>query len=262
MKDRFLIAAVALVCLTNIVALAKAAWNRSSITSSLTLTERELRRSYAGDTSVTQLRINWLQHWPVRIDMDQAARLGFATSVDAASERADEYYRKQLPRLGYVVLEYDGRVWESYREQVLRREPPYMAERPAAERRQSVVERERQIEGSSRLFAIAVDGDAQRLRAAYPELSRYLIARARVALSLRNTEDASKRERVLAADVIELMPSVINVPRPFSVTVRDVTGDAAYHYTDPLPVDGRYVVDLKYGGAFEPWIADLRRGPR
>jgi hypothetical protein len=265
MRDRAIVVACVLVVGTNLGALGRAALNRSSVDSGTVLTERELRPVQSA-ASVTQLGIQWMQPSPDTFDAAQLERAGFETSVDPAAPHADLYYRRQLQRDVYVALEYDGPSWIAFRDHLLTDshdvpsspEPAHQAERQTA-----LTER---IEGHTRLFAVAIDGDARRLRAAFPDRAQYLIARARVSVSVHT--DAQRRRRV-AARIRELMPGRVNVPRPFSSTLRELTQGTTGGPPDgrALPVPARiatgwppprFVAELKYGRFQEPWISDLR----
>jgi hypothetical protein len=251
MRDRAVLAAVALVCATNLGALGVGALNRSSAESTVTLTERELRLVHPA-ASITQLRLNWAQPSPLAFGADAAGRAGFDTSVDPSAPGGDTHYRRQLQRDAYVALEYDGDAWAGYRDTVLRRQPPAinaLTPRQIQEQRASI---DQVVAGHSRLFAVGMDADPLRLRAQFPERSRHLIARARVSVSVEGDP------RGIVAHVVQLMPGEINVPRPFSVTLRDLTQAAAYGYSDTLVHQPRFAAEVKYGRRYEPWIADVR----
>lgn len=251
MKTRtFLLAALAIVCATNIVTLAHAALNRRAAPDAeLTLTERELMLWPAGaDTTATWLRLRWSQpaeygrtDW---IACDRLEALGF--SCDAKAGR-------QSGREAFVVLEYDGRAWQTLREHLIaqaaqaadaaRQAPGTAPQDPA-----------RSVEGHSRLVAVDVGPDAEALRATYPDRSRYLITRGRVSVFV----DAPRGERATPRlTIAELAPATISVPRAYAALLAPwKTGAWA-----PYPGTPRYTVALRYGRFHEPWIAgvDVRR---
>jgi len=66
------------------------------------------------------------------------------------------------------------------------------------------------------------------------------------------------QKRLPALSVRSVEPSQINVPRPFSTTVRKLTGDAWPAYGDALASGPRYSVQLRDGRLHEPWIVDVR----
>lgn len=253
MRDRAVLAAIALVCVTNLGALGLGALNRSSAESTVTLTERELRLVHPA-ASITQLRINWMQPSPLAFGVDAAARAGFDTSVETWRRDADAHYRRQLDREVYVALELDGNAWAAYRDTMLRKQPPDIDALSPAEIQQRRTSIAQTIAGHSRLFAVGIDADPTRLRAEFPDRSQYFIARARVSVSLDNPGVAGR----IVAHIIQLLPGEVNVPRPFSVTLRDLTQAASYGYSDTLPHPARFAADVKYGRRYEPWIADVR----
>jgi hypothetical protein len=249
-----MVLAAALVCLTNLGAMGMSALNRTSVDSALTLTQRELSVARPGD-SMTLLRIVWVQPSPSWFGPEHAARAGFDTSVAPSAPAADRHYQRQLQRNVYVVLEYDGPAWISYRDAVLKREPTNVGAFSGPEVADQRVTRQLAIEAHTRLLAVDIDADPARLRGKYPEASQYLIARARAAVDV--TPERNTR-RMITVRVLELMPSELNVPRPFSETVRELTrADTPGHPSASASLP-RFTVDVKYGRFYQPWISDVR----
>ena len=255
MKRALVLGAVALVSVTNIAALALGALNRRAVTSDVTLTERELRLT-AVRSSVTLLRIHWLQPSPLYFRDEFVSRAGFVPAPVQSFDGLNEHARRQLARQVYVALEYDGPAWQQYRDIVLRREPP--AATGAAPLTAEQVERQRRareqtIAEHSRLFAIDLDLDPERLRSRHPDRSRVLISLARASLTVQYDQGRP----LLVASVTQMMPFEINVPRPFSVVLRDLTQGHVTSYGDALLAAPRYSVRVHYGRFHEPWISDL-----
>ncbi len=251
MRTKLLLAAVAVVCLTNLAALGLGAFNRGGVTSDVTLTERELRLASIR-SSVTLLRIHWLQPSPMAFRDEFVERAGFAAPHAGAERNLREYADRQTARNVYVALEYDGPAWQQYRDTVLRRElegapaPPLTAAQLEQQRRS----REEMVARHSRLFAIDVDRDARRLRGRHPDSLRVLISRAIGRLTF--TYDG--KGPLLVVSITQLTPDAINVPRPFSLALRTLTGSQPSTYGDPLAEPPRYSVQLRYGRFFEPWV--------
>ena len=165
-----------------------------------------------------------------------------------------EYARRQAPRHVYVALEYDGPAWQQYRDGVLRKEPAGMSPLTPPQIEQQRRSREDAIAVHSRLFAIDVDRDPDRLRARHPDRSHVLITRTAVALTQQYG-----RGSLLVLSVTQLTPEQINVPRPFSTKLRELTNGQPSGYGDPLATPPRYSVHLRYGRFYEPWIVDITR---
>jgi hypothetical protein len=192
--------------------------------------------------------------------------VGFDTSVDPASAGAEVHYRRQLHRDVYVALEYDGPAWIRFRDSVILHDSAPPALLDPAQVAQQRAARAETVEGHTRLFAVGIDADARRLRAAFPERAQYLIARARAFVSIHTERDG---RRLLAGSIRQLMPSVVYVPRPFSATLRDLTqaNTDGPSRTPPPRVPTRitagwpalrFSAELKYGRFHTPWISDLR----
>jgi hypothetical protein len=122
MSRRLLIPLLALV-LTISGLLVVAAWNRGVTQGRLTLTERELTLPWqwqhgtddeAGDL---QLSIEW-QRRDDPIDErawltdDKLRDIGFDVHIPPGAPEAERRYRQAIPRIGWVVFEYDGPAWQ------------------------------------------------------------------------------------------------------------------------------------------------------
>jgi hypothetical protein len=107
----------------------------------------------------------------------------------------------------------------------------------------------------SHLVTIDIGADATALRRTYPDASRYLITAARIAARVDTYRDPPQIS-TLAGFIMEVMPSTINVPLPFSTIVRKA---AESHSTDPSSSwTPHYSVTLRYGRFQEPWIVDVK----
>lgn len=237
---RILIPAVAtLVAVASLIAIA--GWNRSrDPLVALTLTERELAPPYnvaSDDRLALQLHFrfepredaldarNWLPE-------DRLRALGFVLD--------DE---RELPRIAWVVFEYDGASWQE-----------------VARRQQLLTPRDRfpGAGGPSRLVPVDAALDVEPLRVRYP--SGYLILRAVIALARQRP---ARGEGILYGRIRALYPPTVTVPRHLEdrlagldrqPLIIDNTGDQ--------PRDSpRYEVDLAVGPLGIPYIRDLRRLP-
>ena len=280
-RPHTLIAGLALLALTNAVALGGALWNRSGEPEArMRLSERELQRVegwYANrENSGLSLRLRWrvlveeqargdlysLRYGfgggaPDWLDRAKMESLGFDTSVLAAySERARRRYEKQLPREAVLVLELDGpafrRALEITRERVERElAKPFAAGDKAAEERRRVAREalDWETSRSSRLFVVDAGPDADALRAKYPDRARYAVVRGEARPSATGTGAAKAAGHVDGVSV-----STINVP----LRLRDVLANVQASEYGPGPRTP-FEATVVWGRRLEPWLVDAAR---
>jgi hypothetical protein len=230
----------ALVCAANLAALGRGAYNRSAVEAEHTLSSRELQFADPGEEStVTTVRLTWVHEGPLVFRRDAAERAGFDCSVPPDDSGADRFYARQLQREAYVALEYEGPAWQRYRQS-------------QEERLKELGSTARPQVAGTRLVAVDVDRDARALRRRHPDRSRYVISRARMRVYVTATPEVPPR-RVIVASISQLIPSVLNVPRPLSGTLRELMRRADAR-ANRGPDDPRYRVTLRYGRSYEPWI--------
>ena len=201
-----LISGIALILVTNAVAMGGVAWNRSGDPESvLKLTQRELQQpDYSGmnrENSGMSLRLNWRisagdksRNYsysggaPDWLDQAKMESLGFDIAEAQRMKNDYRWANRQLSKEVLLVLEMDGPTYQ----QVLQRTRQNAAEQDAkvaaqpdseelkrqAKHRQDEVRREEQE--NSRLFAVDAGLSQAELRAKYPDRNRYAIVRALV----------------------------------------------------------------------------------
>jgi len=242
--------AAAIVCLTNLAALGLGALNRSGTAeAAVTLTERELTFYNRGpDSTATELRLGWASPDNAGFACDKIRPLGF-TCPDQPVSSDDRVFR-QPQRTGYAVLEYDGPAWEQVRKRSEAQAAEIRALNPSA-----ASTYDSSWNNQSHLVTFDIGPDSAALRRTYPDASRYLICAARIAARVSAYRDPPQISTV-AGFIVELMPSTINVPLPFSTIVRKA---AESHSADPpASWTPRYSVTLRYGRSREPWIVDVK----
>jgi len=263
-----LAAGVALIALTNAVALVGVWRNRSGEPESvLDLSPREIAiwragRGVDGESSgiALSIRTNTLPPDEDReigprfgygdgaaewLDADKLATLGFDTSRPLKSPEDERYYRKLVARPALLVLEFDG---PSFRRSLARAK-----QRAEADPSQKYLLRsyEQERDTATRLFIVDAGLDAAALRANHPDRNRYAIVRGWVVPVLLCTDsDPDRRSDHHCA---------------LSGTARMANGavDVAYahrHVFEPfLPKDApapHYRVRLAFGSRFEAWVVD------
>jgi hypothetical protein len=273
-RRRTLIAGLALIALTNAVALGGVAWNRSGEPDSvLQLTQRELGQPYRfgfdKDSGGLVLDLRWRvlavdrgkayyadrYGTPAWLDRAKLASLGFPVSQPARG--GDRYYDRLLPREALVVLELDGParadVLERAREQARREAARAAAEKGnkealnAAKNAVEFLQREETV--NSRLFAVDVGLDATALRATYPDRARYAIVHG----SVRARYHA---ERGAAGEWTGYIEGIdngqINVPLEFRKAIGSVP--QTREWESPTQVGPLFQATVAFGKRFEPWV--------
>lgn len=263
-----LIAGGALIVLTNAVALLGAAYNRSDDPESrLQLSQRELQQDRwrdNKDNSGITLTLNWrieplrqndsepefyAGNWgnPVWLDKAKMEELGFdVTKLDSVPGNGRRNKELQ-PKDVLLVLELNAHVYQ----QELKRIKEY-AERakalqdgnPGAEelkrRAKSAEEHyQRELRDNSRLFVIDAGIDMQKLRATYPDRTRYAIVRGLVKPNI-----AWEKGGRIGGHVTELHVQHINVP---------------FKYRQVFDKAVSYEVIVAFGKRLEPWITAASR---
>lgn len=275
-RRRTLIAGVALIVLTNAVALGGVAWNRSAPESSLRLTQRELWLpwSFEAENSGLALRLAWRAPaveregrpafempyamyggTPAWLDEVKLAELGFDVThtENAATGRAR--FDKQLPREVLLVLEFDGPAYRQALERMRKfaaAEEALLAANPGKkefeERAKQAREQLGREEGeASRLFAVDAGLDAAALRAKYPDRARYAIVRGNVRPQFSGYDNRSQ----VAGYISQLSVESVNVPHEFRQVLEPVLQRGAGY---PNRKAAPYEVTVAFGKRFEPWM--------
>ena len=276
-RRRTLIAGIALIAISNAVALGGVSWNRSGEPDSvLNLTQRELFRKYSWLLDREESGVTLSLHWrvltappdnyyymagnygaPEWLDQAKLISLGFDVSKPLRAGDAERKNKRLLPRDAFVVLEFDGPT----RQKALERASERVKFEAARESRKSAprhstsgeptaatwLKKEETV--NSRLFAVDAGLDAAALREKYPDRARYAIVRGIIraqAASIRSggPEWSGSIEQLLNAEAsvpLELRPSLGNVPRG-SRWGEDTVGGPEYEVT------------VAFGQRYEPWI--------
>lgn len=276
-RTHTLVAGLALIALTNAVALGGVAWNRSGEPDSvLQLTQRELGQPYRfgfdNDSGGLVLDLRWrvldkdakglayaADHYgtPVWLDRDKLAALGFDVSEPSRARDLDRVRERQLPRDALVVLELDGPAYHTAVERA-RERAKEAAAREAARRGKKkpptteitavdLLKREETV--NSRLFAVDVGLDAAALRTKYPDRARYAIVHG----SVRARYHA---ERGAAGEWTGYIEGIdngqINVPLEFRKAIGPVP--QTHEWESPRQMGSPFRATVAFGKRFEPWV--------
>lgn len=244
MKRPFLAAAVAVLVVSNGFVLLQVAMNRRGAPEAeLELTTRELRYNYATDSPGT-MTIAWENSADFQqpgaagwYDQRKLRDTGFDTSVPPGSKDAARHYQNSESREVFVALEFDGPGWRKWIEQnkakleiQTKDNPNRASEIPRAE--------EAWENTSSRLVAVDAGLDPEALRRAYPDRNRVMIVRGLARMIL----ESDGQPAYLRGMVTQISSQTINLPAEFK-------GLTAY---------ASYIVTLRVGRRYEPWIAGLK----
>lgn len=269
-----LIGGLALILLTNAVALLGVYWNRSGEPeSALTLTQRELQTPYNWgmnrENSGMALHLNWRvlsadKSWsypyarrnPEWLDQAKMLSLGF----EAMPADAPDGHRKNERQLGkevFAVLELDGPAYQQALERARQRtaeEDAKLAALPddrrtrdeAKRAHETLTEEEQQ---NSRLFAVDAGLGVAQLRAQYPDRSRYAIVRAQVR-PWSSTKDG------LIGSIDEISVEQINLPHEYHAVF-----DQNPPHAGPRGAAGRaFQARVAFGQRLEPWLVGFTAG--
>ncbi len=271
---------IALIVVTNMVALGGVAYNRAGQPEAVvTLSERELGMPYRygmlRENTGIQLHLNCriednpsytygysdCSGIPEWFDRDKLIELGFGLRSESEADTDRRSYRSELPRPVYVVLEFDGPAYERAvvrAERDLAERLDLMVSNPgkaqfqsAAKQAQKTLDDERQH--SSRLFVIDAGQDKSALQAKYTTTGRYIVMRALVRPLLRDTEQGEQ----WIGFVSGLLIDSINVPVQYHSIFEQF--DTVRASDNPGGLAPRYEVQVAVGRRAEPWIQTVRK---
>ena len=276
-RKRTLIAGLALIVVTNSIALIGVHRNRSGDPESvLRLTERELNPPYrprdSKENSGMVLQLKWrvldeggsrsgryfsypgYGGEPAWLDEAKLEELGFDTSIahgkTAAADRSLSSYDKQLPREALLVLELDGATYQralTYVTEQAEREITNAGTQEIEKAKTKAKEWiERETLENSRLFVIDAGLDEKALRKKYPDVTHYAIVHGQVRVNRNRNAPADK----LTGYVSDLNITRVNVPFEF----RDAL-DIVFKSNGPEKDNkSRFFAMVSFGKRFEPWI--------
>ncbi|MEO4045962.1 DUF4824 family protein [Pseudomonas sp. CAU 1711] len=260
-----LLAGLALILLSNAVALGGAWYNRQGEAESrLLLSERELWRSHDGmrrENSGLSLHLDWRtprdpesESRYSRQSLGEATllRLGFEPHAGSAQR-----WRQPRERQALIVLELDGPAYRAellaaeqellQAERMLALSPDSSELKEKAELARKALEHERTR--ASRLFAIDAGSDIQTLRQRYPDRSRYAIVGGTVRAWCSCGGDDPHR---LQGQVDALLVDELNVPATWRAQLAERM--PRRYESEQLPLQ----IEVSFGRRLEPWIGALR----
>lgn len=274
-RKHTLIFGIALIAVSNAVALIGVAYNRSGEPESeLRLTQRELAPPYwrgmDSESGGIELRLQWrtltkgsnefypgIGGQPEWLDRAKLAELGFDLSQPEHSAASRRHYERLRLKQIFVALEFDG---PAYQDALARAQR--LADEPAANRSpalgaNSPAERlKREQTSASRLFAVDAGLDPAELRNKYPDRNHYAIVRALVRVNYYR--GSATRSAQLTGHLTGVINDHISVPPEFRPTFESLP--RTYNYNLQASPASRFDVTLAFGKRFEPWIVAASAG--
>lgn len=271
-------AGLSILFLVNAAALGGAAWNRSAKDSQLRLSQRELAVPYAyevdAEDSGSWLALDWrtapkkraedepelpdyfyaASRQPRWLGPDKLRELGFDLTTPPAEGPLRRW--RSAERTAVLVLELDGPAYASRlseaKEDAARARAAAAADpasKPLREKASQAAKNLREeLEERSRLFAVEVGLDQARLRARYPDRSRYALVPALI--QVRWERDRSSRWYAQGS-IQHLLHAQIHLPRAQAqILERRITDTRRIGRTV-----GHFGVDLVIGRRLDPWVA-------
>lgn len=279
-NTRILTAGLAIIIVTNVVALAGVAYNRAGQPDTVVeLTERELgmpsRYGMNKENTGLGLRINCrvenVQHYSYGnancrgntawLDRAKLIELGFEPHTLPIKRKGRISYDKTLPRKVFIVLEYNGAAYQ----RVLARTEIELAEQQAllvnnpgkAEFEKRVKKAQKKLDSeqhhNSRLFAIDAGLDKTALRNTYPDTSQYILMQALIKPIWRSI----KKEKEWKGTITDLLVDTINIPLEHRAVFEPLEDlKPRYNQNNQKP---RYKVRVAFGKRAEPWVIAVEK---
>jgi len=270
-NSKILIAGLAIIICTNVVALAGVLYNRSGEPDGvIELTERELGMPYRyrmnKENTGLGLKINCrvedakryyygnnnCRGHPAWLDWVKMTELGFQRLA----------FENNLPRKVYLVLEYNGAAHQrtvTRAAKELSEQQALLANNPGQEEFEKRVDKAQKKLNSerhynSRLFAIDVGLDRASLRDAYPDSSQYILMQALVR-PIRNYNNEKEEDEWLGR-ITDLLIDTINIPLEYRAVFEPLENlEPRYSQDDLTP---RYKVSIAFGKRAEPWVISVK----
>jgi hypothetical protein len=270
---RFMIlAALALIVITNAVALGGVAVNRAGQSQgTLRLTERELATPYVWtdktENSGLSLQLRWRvlpprtphdrrdklyyenSGHPDWLDARKMVALGFAppSPSEVQPDGRTSRYQWQLPRDAFVVLELDG---QAFQESLRRAAEVAASAASGSESADARADGDRMQRFGSRLFVVDAGLDRDTLRAQYPDRAKYAIVHGRIR-PIAGQADADP-----GGVIDELSVGDINVPLQLRAVF---DGLPAGRYGALREPGENFDATVVFGQRSEPWLAAAAR---
>ena len=257
-----LLAGLALILLSNAVALAGVWYNRQGEPESrLLLSQRELHRNWDGprqENSGLSLRLDWrlpLREAPKRDNCYNGRGLTEA-QLQAVGLPSSGSVPRQDTRRAWAILELDGPYYQQSLQQAerhLQKASAKLQELPHDKERQEHENAAREAlanerDKESRLFLVDVGLDAKTLRQRYPDRSRFALLRG----TARVWQNCYSETVSTLSGSFDPSNDNINVPHAWRQLLAERLPE---HYGN---ADQPFSAEISFGQRFEPWISAVQ----
>lgn len=262
-SNKLFILAFALIIISNIVILYGVFNNRTGLPSSeVSLTERELKLPYQNrnENNAISLRLNWRtqnnfsynNHNTLWLTTQKVKSLGFDIENDFKKNNETDFF-ESIQKEVFIVLEYDGKSYQDAlalaKKRVEELQKPNSTEKKDKKKLESAIkELKNEQFNHSRLFAIDADIDSKILRSKYQDTSKYIITKGLI--KVRHTDEG------IDGYISGLSIKEIYVPLEHSNFLKSLR--SIRNYNNKKVIKPRYIVTLKYGTKFEPYITSVK----
>jgi hypothetical protein len=257
-----LLAGLALILLSNAVALAGVWYNRQGEPESrLQLSQRELHRNWDGprqENSGLSLRLDWRLPLREKTDKDRcySERSLTEAQVQAVGLPSRGPAPRQDTRRAWAILELDGPLYQQSLQQAerhLQQASAKLQELPHDKKRQQQEKAARETlanerDKESRLFLVDVGLDADALRRRYPDRSRYALLRGTVRIWQRCYNEAGST----LSGSFNPSNGNINVPHAWRQLLAERLPE--YYGNANRP----FSAEISFGQRLEPWLSNVQ----
>ena len=281
LSTKILIAGLAIIVVTNVVALGGVAYNRSGEPDAIVeLTERELSLPYRyginNEDTGLGLRINCrieesgqgysygnnsCRGNPAWLNSEKLLELGFEPQPKPKKIEKRMAFDKPLPRKAFIVLEYNGPAYQRTlikAEQDRNEQLLQLSENTDTEKYEKRVKHikdklENEHHHNSRLFAIDAGLDKIALRNKYPDTSQYIIMQALIKPTGKFYQSGGE----WTGTITQLLASTINISLEHRAVFEPLeVKQPRYNQNKQVP---RYKVRVAFGKRAEPWVMAVEK---
>ena len=255
------ILALLIVIISNVVMFAFVFFNKSNITSQITLTERELKlpRLPRKENSGLSLQLVHSSLSPGWLNDEKLVELGF-NGIDDYENTQNYTKRRRATKEVFIVLEYNGDTYKELVEKSERRlkeatdllnlnlgtgdkcvsDNPLFCDDNNLRKNVNLAKKslENRSKIYSRLFAIDAGVNPEKLRKKYDDKTQFMIVKGLIVVNFWQQDNKNYIQKR-----IKLSIRHIHVP---------------LEYRKALSISPYYNVELIYGSRYEPWIKSLQ----
>lgn len=264
-----MIAGIALILVTNLVALLGVTYNHSGMPdSTLKLSQRELDIPYrwglSKDNSGIALRLQWrfpgslnqYQQYddndPGWLDKAKLASLGFNVSMPIDTDSSRTTYQKQLSKPVFLVMEFDGPAYQQSIELAKKKDADDSKKKEADDKkRKQPTALSQELNVNSRLFVVDAGLDREMLRVKYPDTRHYSIVHGQIQPKVTNNKE---KQPLMTGYIKDVSAQDINVPFEFRDVFEPIQKKNQRYGAAENDKAPPFEATVAFGRRLEPWI--------